>query len=349
MGFDHKDIRSGVKENIREYILSIGEPKYRAGQIEHCLWEKGVSSFEEMTELPLKLRARLAGDFDFYNATIERIQRSRDKTTKMLVRLHDGYFIETVIIPSDKKATACISSQIGCALGCRFCATSRLKYQRNLSVGEIYDQVKLSHSVVCNELGVRLSNLVFMGMGEPFLNYENVVIAIEKILMMKDLDLGPRKITISTAGISEKIKQLADDQINVELAVSLHSGNQEKRASIIPLAKKYPLKVLKPAVKYYCHKMNRKVTFEYLLLKDFNDQKEDTDSLHRFCRDIPCKVNLIPYNDTHFSDFKASADEQAVKFAGYLSEKGVNVRIRTRRGADIDAACGQLANKSVSQ
>ncbi|UCG28997.1 MAG: 23S rRNA (adenine(2503)-C(2))-methyltransferase RlmN [Bacteroidales bacterium] len=341
-----RDLKPG---DIQAFFQSRGEKKYRSDQVLEWLWKKGAVSFGEMTNLPLPVRELLQQAFTINAARMEITQTSRDGTVKIGFRLADNLLVEGVLIPSGSRATACISSQAGCPLGCVFCATGIYGYRRNLTAGEIFDQV-----VALNELSVLqrkkpLSNVVLMGMGEPLLNYENVMQAIYRLTSETGLGISPHRITLSTVGISDRIKQMGDDRVKINLAVSLHTANKLKRDAIVPVNKSNPLSSLSSAVKYFYDKTKTRITFEYILLKDFNDGISDAKELAAFCRIVPCKINLIEYNPAGKDRFRKSSAESMNHFKEFLESKNLIVNIRKSRGADIDAACGQLANKSKNR
>jgi 23S rRNA (adenine2503-C2)-methyltransferase len=340
-----KDIRSLSLAEIEDYFFFLNEPRYRAEQVFEWLWEKNVTGFDQMTTLPLTLRTKMKNDFFLSHLTTEMVQRSKDGTRKIAFRSTDNDIIEGVLIPAGKRMTACISTQAGCALNCSFCATGKMGFKRNLSSGEIFDQVTETEKLAREVSGKRLSNIVFMGMGEPLLNYKNVMHAISMISSDKGLGYSPARITISTVGITKYIRKLADDMFPVQLAISLHTANNQKRELIMPVAKSIPLTGIADAIKYFHKKTGSRISYEYLLLRDFNDTISDARELARFCRISPCKINLIEYNEVQGSPFKRSDPERMKEFTGFLQSKNLVVNFRRSRGADIDAACGQLAGK----
>ncbi len=341
-----KNIREFSEKELINYFVEKGEKKFRGKQVFEWLWKKNCSSFDEMTNLSKRTREFLEENFILPKVKINTIQKSKDKTLKIAFKLADNHFVEGVLIPSKSRATACISSQIGCKLGCTFCATAKIPFKRNLTAGEIYDQVTHLQEQAKSNYNLSLTNIVFMGMGEPLLNYENVLRAIELITSEKGLGFSNRRITLSTVGIPDKIKQLANDQVRFNLAVSLHSAKEETRNKIVPVNKKYDLRELTNSLKYFHSKTENRITIEYLLLDKVNDSQEEAKALAAFCKNFPVKVNLIEYNDTGSSKFKKSDPEQAEQFKKYLEDRNMIVNIRRSRGEDIDAACGQLANKS---
>lgn len=341
-----RDIRALTKEQLREYFLSIGEPKFRATQVYEWLWQKGAKDFEDMTNLSLPLRSKLMEEFVINHVRVDQLQRSSDGTIKNAVRLYDGKVVESVLIPTEKRITACVSSQVGCSLDCHFCATGQLKRMRNLNADEIYDQVVAIMNEAENFYNRPLTNIVFMGMGEPLMNYKNVLEAIDKITSPEGLGMSPKRITLSTVGLAKLMKKLADDEVKFNLALSLHSARDVVRDSIMPINKANPVADLAEALKYWYSKTGRKVTYEYVVWKGINDKPEDVEALVKFCQHIPCKVNLIEYNPTEDARFQ-QADEDALQaYIFALEAKGIVAKVRRSRGKDIDAACGQLANKN---
>ena len=341
-------------QNIRHFSLGelqlavaeFGEPKFRAKQIYEWLWKKSVTDFESMSNLSKPLREKLAEKFTILPIKIYNAQHSNDGTIKTAFQLHDKHFIEGVLIPSSDRATACVSSQVGCSLACSFCATGFLKRERNLEADEIYDQVVFINKQAQETLGRNLSNIVFMGMGEPLLNYNNVMEAINKITSEDGLNMAAKRITVSTAGIAKMIKKLADDGARFNLALSLHAADDEKRNTIMPINEQNNIEALIEALIYFESKTKSEITFEYILLKDVNDSIEDAKKLVTLCKQIPnVKVNLIEYNTVEGVDLHRSTVERQEAFSRYLATQRVIANIRRSRGKDIDAACGQLANK----
>lgn len=339
------DIRDISLNEIERFFSEHGEKSYRAKQVLEWIWKKGSTDFDQMTNLSNTIREKLKQSFRISCAKSEIFQSSSDGTVKIGFRLEDGFLIEGVIIPSGKRNTACISSQAGCPLACKFCATGKLGFMRNLTAGEIFDQVVYLKRYAEKENQGSLSNIVLMGMGEPLLNYDNVLSAIDHMISPEGLGISPQRITLSTVGIVEMIKRLGDDQVKFNLAVSLHTANELKRNAILPVNKSNPLTALSSALSYFHEKTGSRVTFEYLLMGDFNDSLTDVKDLARFCKIVPCKINLIEYNPVENAQFKTSTKEQTDQFKTYLESKNLIVNIRKSRGKDIDAACGQLANK----
>jgi len=340
-----KDIRSLTKEELLEECLTLGEKKFRANQVWEWLWLKSARSFDEMTNLSLAFRAKLAEHFTFHTMTIANKQKSSDGTIKYAFKLHDGFLVEGVLIPTRDRVTACISSQVGCSLSCTFCATGFLKRERNLRKDEMYDQVALLREEARKEYDLSLSNIVLMGMGEPLLNYANVMSGIERITAADGLGMSPQRITLSTAGIAKMIKKLGDDGARFNLALSLHSANNEQRSKIMPITDSNSIDDLVEALNYFYDKTGTRVTLEYCVINDINDDPLEAEELVALCRRIKCKVNLIEYNPIDLAEFISSSTEKIERFAAYLERNKVIVNIRRSRGKDIDAACGQLANK----
>ena len=341
-----RDIRGLSQEAIIEFFEAHNEQSFRAKQVYQWLWQKSASNFDEMTNLSKSTRTLLNANFNFNLLEVDLMQRSKDGTIKNAVKLHDGAFVESVLIPTEKRITACVSSQVGCSLDCTFCATASLKRMRNLGPDEIYDQVVVIHNQGKEYFGRPLTNIVFMGMGEPLLNYNNVLAAIEKITDPKGLGLSPRRITLSTIGVPKLIKKMADDGVKFNLAISLHSAIEEKRAKLMPLAHKSATLVdLRESLQYWYAKTGRGVTFEYVIWKDLNDTEQDVKALAKFCGAIPTKVNIIQYNPIDNGPYTQASQESVDMYKDILERKGIITTIRHSRGQDIDAACGQLANK----
>lgn len=340
-----KDIRSYTKDQLRAFFVDQGAPAFRGNQVYEWLWKKSAHDFEDMTNLSKKDRAFLADNFSINHIQVDDMQRSSDGTIKNAVRLHDGLLVESVLIPTETRTTACVSSQVGCSLNCKFCATARLKRMRNLNPDEIFDQVAAINQQSLLYHNHKLSNIVFMGMGEPLMNYNNVMKAIDKITAEEGLGMSPRRITVSTSGIPKMIKKMADDEVKFGLAVSLHSAIDEVRTKIMPFNETFPLKDLKESLIYWYAKTKSRVTYEYVVWKDVNDSDEAIRALVAFCQHIPCKVNLIEYNPIGDPDFQQANSEIIDRYIQALENKGIVVNVRRSRGKDIDAACGQLANK----
>ena len=340
-----KDIRTTTHEELLLFCTNNNLPKFRANQISEWLWKKRAVNFDEMTSLSLEVRKLLELEFSINAIKIHKAERSNDGTIKYSFKLHDNDLVEGVLIPSKKRLTACISSQVGCSLACNFCATGTLKLERNLSYSEIYDQVFILNEEALLHFGRPLSNIVFMGMGEPLLNYDNLLKSIHLITTEEGLAISPKRITVSTAGISKMIKKLGDDDVKFNLAVSLHTANDYKRDELMPINKSIPLLDLKDAIKYFYDKTSIRVTYEYILFKELNDSIDDAKELIKFCKITPCKVNLIEYNPVDNMPFEKSTNRKTEEFISYLAEKRVVVNLRKSKGKDINAACGQLVNK----
>lgn len=342
-----KDIRSYSLPELREAFTAMGQQAFRANQVYEWLWKKSARSFEEMSNLSKELRKYLEEHFVIHAVNLHNHQHSNDGTIKNTFRLHDAHIIEGVLIPADDRMTACVSSQVGCSLTCKFCATGYMERKRNLNADEIYDQVVLIDRQAKENYGVPLTNIVYMGMGEPMLNYANVLRSIDRITAEDGLNMSYKRITVSTAGIAKMIKKLGDDGVKFNLALSLHAANDEKRNEIMPINEQNSLKALAEALKYYFSKTKNPVTYEYIVFNGFNDEIQDAKELAAFCKHLPCKVNIIEYNPISFADFRNAEEDKIDKFAAYLRSQNVNVHIRRSRGKDIDAACGQLAVKQT--
>lgn len=343
---EKKDIRRLTRDQVTEYFLSIGEKAFCAKQVYEWLWQKGVKDFDEMTNISLQTRERLKEDFVINQIAVDQMQRSNDGTIKNAIKLYDGLVVESVLIPAEKRITACVSSQVGCSLDCNFCATARLKRMRNLNPDEIYDQVVAIKNQSEIYFDRPLTNIVFMGMGEPLLNYNNVLSAIDKITNPKGLGMSPKRITVSTVGIPKMIQKLADDEVKFNLAVSLHSGIDEVRSKVMPINEKNSLEELAESLKYWYNKTKSKVTYEYVVWRGINDTAKDAKALVEFCKIIPSKVNLIEYNPIDDGEFQQASDEALGIYIKMLEANDISVTVRRSRGKDIDAACGQLANKN---
>lgn len=324
----------------------MGEPAFRAKQVYEWLWAKSCTDFDEMSNLPKALREKLKEQFAIHAVVVNQSQFSSDKTIKSTFKLYDGNIIEGVLIPATDRMTACVSSQVGCSLTCKFCATGYMERKRNLNADEIYDQVVLIDKQAKENYNVPLSNIVYMGMGEPLLNYANVLKSVERITAPDGLNMAAKRITVSTAGIAKMIKKLGDDKVRFNLALSLHAANDEKRNTIMPINEQNSLKALAEALKYFYAKTKNPVTYEYIVFNDFNDHISDAEELAKFCKHIPCKVNIIEYNPISFADFENAGEDKIERFAAHLRKNGITTNIRRSRGKDIDAACGQLAVKS---
>lgn len=339
-----KNLRHLGHEELTALVLRMDEKPYRVKQIEEWIWQKGVSSIDEMSNLNKSFRDRLNEEYDLGKLNIDHTQISEDTTIKNRFVLHDKHYVEGVLIPTPNRMTACVSSQVGCSLSCKFCATGYMDRARNLEFDEIYDQVMLLNQQAMTHYGQHLSNIVFMGMGEPLLNYQNVLKAIEKITSPEGMGMSPTRITVSTAGVAKMIRKLADDKVKFNLALSLHAANDAKRNEIMPINESNNLKTLIEALNYYYKATKNPVTFEYILFANFNDSIEDADDLIKVCRQVPSKVNIIEYNPIELASFAKPDEARVDAFMQYLERNRVNARLRRSRGKDIDAACGQLAN-----
>jgi len=344
---DKRDIRQMSFEEIEKYFLEKNMSKFRAKQIYEWLWKKGARNFDSMTNLSKSVRDTLEQEFVFNEIKLDHTQQSNDGTIKSRYILQDGQFIEAVLIPvvDKNRFTVCVSSQVGCSLSCNFCATGQMKIMRNLTPGEIYDQVTMVNEQCLEQFGYPITNVVYMGMGEPLLNYKNVTKSIEYLTSQKALGMANRRITISTAGIAKMIKKLADDGLKVNLALSLHASSDEKRNKIMAINETNNLQILVEALKYYYQKTKNKISYEYIAFKNFNDSIEDAENLYKLCKHFPVKVNIIEYNPVEGLPFIKSDQDTTYDFAHYLINRNVTATIRRSRGKDIDAACGQLANK----
>jgi 23S rRNA (adenine2503-C2)-methyltransferase len=324
-----------------------GDKAFRGNQVYEWLWHKRAHKFEDMTNVSKHTREMLEANFVINHIKVDTMQRSTDGTVKNAVRLHDDLIVESVLIPTETRTTACVSSQVGCSLDCNFCATARLKRMRNLNPDEIYDQVAAIDSESRLYYNRPLSNIVFMGMGEPLMNYPNVMKAIDKITSPEGLGMSPKRITVSTSGVSKMIKKMADDAVKFKLAVSLHSAIEEIRNEIMPFTKNFPLNELREALEYWYLKTKSKVTYEYVVWKGINDDKKSIDALVKFCKYVPCKVNLIEYNPIDDGHFQQASQQAIENYIIALERNNIVAKVRRSRGKDIDAACGQLANKEM--
>ena len=341
-----QNIRNLNFPEIKAQFEAMGEKSFRAKQVFEWLWKKNAGTFEEMSNLSKDLREKLETHFYIDKIVLDDQQISSDKTIKCAFEVEPGKVVEGVLIPTSSRTTACISSQVGCSLSCTFCATGKLKLMRNLTAGEIVDQVVYLRDQAENRYGQTLTNIVYMGMGEPLLNYKNVLRSTEMLTSEEGLGISPRRITVSTAGIAKMIKKLGDDQVKFNLALSLHAANDKKRSQIMEINDSNDLESLREALEYFHEKTGSRVTFEYIIFKDFNDNLEDAQELAAFCRCVPCKINIIEYNPIDDGGFKQADPFKVDAFAKYLEERNLVVNIRRSIGKDIDAACVQLANKN---
>jgi 23S rRNA (adenine2503-C2)-methyltransferase len=342
-----KDIRALNLLEIQEILVEIGEPKFRAKQIYEWLWQKGAHYFDEMTNLSKDLRAKLAELFVLRPMVLDKSQFSNDGTIKSRFRLHDGPLIESVLIPvvDENRFTVCVSTQVGCSLTCSFCATGRMERLRNLEAAEIFDQVVLVNRQCLEMFGHPLTNIVYMGMGEPLLAYNNVMKSIEHITQEYGLNWSPKRITVSTAGVAKMIRKMADDGTKVNLALSLHAADDEKRNTIMPINESNSLEAVMEALDYFYQTTKNRISYEYIAFQNFNDSMIDAANLLKLCKAFPVRINIIEYNPIDNAPFEKSSVENLDRFAGYLARNGLTVTVRRSRGKDIDAACGQLANK----
>jgi 23S rRNA (adenine2503-C2)-methyltransferase len=346
MNLSLPNIRDLSQEEIKTFFVSKGDKAYRAKQVWEWLWKMSAHSFEEMSNLSKETRQLLEDNFSIRAVEVDTFQISSDGTIKTAFRLYDGNIVEGVLIPTETRMTACVSSQVGCSLTCTFCATGRMERIRNLNADEIFDQVSVISGQAMKHYNIPLSNIVYMGMGEPLLNYQNVVRSTERINAQDGLNMSLQRLTVSTAGIAKMIKKLGDDKTKFNLALSLHAANDEKRNKIMPINEHNNLAALAEALRYYYNKTEKYVTYEYIVFKNFNDELTDAKELAAFAKIIPCKINLIEYNPIDGGDFTNANPEKINVFKDYLHHQGFVVNIRRSRGKDIDAACGQLANKN---
>ena len=342
-----KDIRSLSILELRDFFVKNRDQAFRGNQVYQWLWQKGIHTFEGMTNLSKSTRELLKEHFVINHIAIDQQQKSKDGTIKNAVKLFDKLIVESVLIPTATRTTACVSSQVGCSLDCKFCATAKIKRMRNLNPDEIYDQVVAMDQQSRHYFGRPLSNIVFMGMGEPLMNYKNLIASIDKITQQEGLAMSPSRITVSTSGIPKIIMKMADDGVKFSLAISLHSARQLIREQLMPFAEKFPLKELASSIQYWYEKTSRPVTYEYVVWKDINDKEVDINALVDFCKHTPCKVNLIEYNPIGENEFSQADNDSISAYQSNLEANRIIVTVRRSRGKDIDAACGQLANVSV--
>ena len=340
-----KNIKDYNLEELKQVIIDLGEKQFRAEQIFTWIYRENVTSFDEMTNLSLELREKLKENFDLHVFKILQKQESKDGTKKYLFDVLDGNAIESVLMEYKHGKTICVSSQIGCKMGCKFCASTGVKFARNLTSGEIVEQLL----AIERDLNTKISNVVFMGIGEPLDNFENVINAIGILNNPKGINIGARHISISTSGLVPKIYELADKNLQCTLSISLHSANNEKRSQMMPINNTYNIEELMKACKYYIEKTNRRISFEYALAKENNDNLDDAKELVKLLKGMLCHVNLIPINKIDNGKYTKSTNENIIKFRDYLNEKGIVATIRRELGSDIDAACGQLRKKEVEK
>lgn len=340
-----KNLRKLDLADIEQLMNEWGEPRFRAKQVYEWVWKKFAGDISDMTNLSKQLRERLGAEYYIPKVKVHHSQFSSDGTIKNRLQLHDNYYVESVLIPTDKRMTVCVSSQVGCSLSCKFCATGFLPRKRNMDFDEIVDEVVLANEQSMEHYGKGITNIVFMGMGEPLLNYSNLLKAVDKISSPDSLGMSPRRVTVSTAGIAKAVRRLGDDKVRFKLALSLHAANDLKRNEIMPINETNNLKELIDALNYFYKQTKNEITFEYILFKDFNDDITDAEELVKIYRQIPADlVNIIEYNPIEKADFQKPDDDKVMSFMRYLESKKVNARLRRSRGKDIDAACGQLAN-----
>jgi len=340
-----KNLRHLSLAEIESLMKEWGEPRFRAGQIWEWIWKQGVGSIADMSNLSKSLREKLAAEYTIPKVKVHHSQYSSDGTIKNRLQLHDGHFVESVIIPTEKRITVCVSSQVGCSLSCKFCATGYMERKRNIDFDEIVDEVTLAQAQAMERYGKPLTNIVFMGMGEPLLNYKDVLRSVERITAPDGLAMSPRRITISTAGVAKMIHKLGDDGVRFKLAISLHAANDAKRNEIMPINESNNLKAVIDSLNHFYKLTGNEITLEYILFKDFNDSLDDADELVKIYRQVPADlVNIIEYNTIEAADFQKPENSVVEAFMKYLEKNRVNARLRRSRGKDIDAACGQLAN-----
>ena len=340
-----KNIKDYDLDALKQEFIQMGEKAFRAEQVFKWIYENKVTSFDEMTNLSLELREKLKQNYEMHNFNILKKQESSDGTKKYLFDVLDGNAIETVLMCYHHGYSICVSSQIGCKMGCKFCASTGIKFIRNLTSGEIVEQIL----AVERDNNIRISNVVFMGIGEPLDNYDNVINAIRIINNQKGINIGARHISVSTSGLVPKIYKLAEENIQCTLSISLHATTDEKRSSMMPVNDRYNIEELLQACKDYIEKTNRRISFEYALAKDNNDNLEDAKRLVKLLKGMICHVNLIPINKIENGSFVKSSNENIMKFRDYLNDHGIVATIRRELGSDIDAACGQLRRKNLKQ
>lgn len=341
-----KDLRELSSEELATELKMLGSPTFRTKQICEWMWQRGATSIAEMQNLPKQLRETLDEKYYLSKAVLHEMQISSDKTIKCAFKVDGDKVVEGVLIPTTKRMTACISSQVGCSLACKFCATGKLKMLRNLTGGEIFDQVNFLRNESMSRYNTPLTNIVYMGMGEPLLNYKNMMNSIQWITSPEGLGMSPQRITVSTAGIAKMIKKLGDDRVKFNLALSLHAANDEKRNKIMEINESNNLAALSDALKHFHNATGSRITFEYIIFKDFNDTLQDAKELAEFSKQFPVKINIIEYNPIDDGEFQQASPEKVDAFAKFLESKNMIVNVRRSRGKDIDAACGQLANKN---
>ena len=340
-----KDIRELSEDELKAVFVANGDKAFRGQQVYEWLWKKACTDFDQMSNLAKNTRDWLKENFVINAIVTSDKQISNDRTIKTSFKLHDGHLIEGVLIPTEERVTACVSSQVGCSLTCKFCATGKMERLRNLTAGEIFDQVVAIRDQAMKHYNLPLTNIVYMGMGEPLLNYANVLRSVEMITSEKGLNMASDRITVSTAGISKMIKKLADDKVKFNLALSLHAANDTKRDQIMPINETNTLEVVTDALQYFSRNARGKITFEYIAFNNFNEGIEDARELVALCKKVPAKVNIIEYNPIGDGVFTKADSTKIDQFVRYLERNGITATVRRSRGKDIDAACGQLANK----
>ncbi len=340
-----KNIKDYDIDKLKEELIYLGEKTFRAEQIFKWVFVEKVKSFDEMTNLSLELREKLKQHYDICNFEIVKMLESNDGTKKYLFGLNDGNAIESVLMQYHFGKTVCVSSQIGCKMGCKFCASTGIPFIRNLTSGEIVEQIIR----IEQDINEKISNVVFMGIGEPFDNYDNVINAIKILNNQKGLNIGARHISVSTSGIVPIIYKFADENVQCTLSISLHSANNETRSSMMPVNNAYNIQELIKACKYYIQKTNKRISFEYALAKDNNDNKKAADELINLLHNMLCHVNLIPINKIENGKYVKASNENIIKFRDYLNDNGITATIRRELGSDINAACGQLRRKNLQK
>ena len=339
------DIRNLSEKEIDKIVIESGEKAFRASQIKEWIYKRGAQRFDIMSNISKSFRDKLQEKYCFLPSEIVNEQQSSDKTLKAVFRLHDSKYIEGVLIPSSDRVTACISTQVGCAMDCKFCATGKMGFIRNLSTGEILDQVFLLNRRSEELFGRALSNIVVMGMGEPLLNLDALAHAIRIITAPKYMGMSPKRITVSSVGIPKMIMKFADLNLKVHFSVSLHSAIDETRSAMMPVNRRNNLTELRDSIKYFHEKTNERITYEYILFDGINDSLKDATALAEFCKISPCKINIIEYNSTANDRFRRCRKEKTDAFVEFLEKRNLIINIRRSRGKDIDAACGQLAGR----
>ena len=333
-----------TQSKFKDFFSDLSEKPFRTKQIMQWIYHQGVHDFGDMHNFSKDLRDKLGSIASLDLPEVVSMNNSKDGVVKWVIKLGKDNHIETVYIPQKDRGTLCISSQVGCSLACTFCSTGHQGFNRNLKAHEIIGQVLVAKNHLVQE-NKRISNVVFMGMGEPLLNYENLLKSIELVSSKTGLSMSPKRITVSTAGIAKMIKKLADDDVRFNLAISLHTSDDKKREEIMPINKSINLEELKESIKYFFEKTGTRITYEYILFKDINDSLDDAHELVKFCKSTPCKVNLIEYNSVDNIPFQKASNNKTEKFINFLNEKNVIVNLRRSKGKDINAACGQLVNK----